>query len=145
MLNPNKAVENYVPKFHSIKMDDTVYWDKEFVKSLGEGSKIISTYIYDANHVVHCCEITPSYELYYAGTDFFPTKELSDEENQETFEKIMEGESDAEPAIYMHCSFVEKYYDSKPVSAGYSYKGQGELTPEEQMKEILEYYQSNPW
>jgi len=140
-----EVVEKYIPDFKYIKQDDTRYWDKEFVASLGEGAKIVSTYIYDANIEVHLCEITASYELHYAGTDYIPGKELTDEEHQNAFEYILLGESDTEPVTYMWCSDVEKHCDPQPVTGGVTYKGQDELTPEEMMEEILEYYQGNPW
>jgi hypothetical protein len=145
MSKLNEVPENYIPNFMYIKMDDTCYWDSKFVQSLGENAKIISTYIYDSNSETHCCEFTPSYELYYAGTEFIPGRELSDEENQDAFEYILKGESETEHVMYMHCSFVEKNYIPKPVSSGFSYKGQEELTPQERMEEILEYFQGNPW
>lgn len=51
-------------KLKLIKFDNTKYWTESIKDELKDG-KIYDVYIYNPEIHVHCCELTPSYELYF--------------------------------------------------------------------------------
>ena len=45
-------------------LDETEYWDRKIRRAAG---RIAGVYLYDKHLHVHCCELTPSYELSLIG------------------------------------------------------------------------------
>jgi len=126
----NKSVK---PSFRFVKIDETEHWNPEFVNSMGEGTKIIATYAYDETDRTFCCELSPSHWMEYLGTDFFPGRELTDEENEEAYGKILEGESSDDASHYRQCWDVKKL-DTHPVTCD-----------AETLEDVRECFQANPW
>lgn len=50
------------PHIKLVVLNETAYWNADVVEACG--GAIFQAYLYDANRVVHCCELTPSYELH---------------------------------------------------------------------------------
>lgn len=101
---PNEKLN---PELYFISLDETENWnfqpeDKTKIK------KVESIYVFDKNCVVHCCEITPSYELNFIQTRALFTDEAyaNDDEGQEFRDHIDElimSESNSAETLYMHC------------------------------------------
>lgn len=125
------------PVFKYVRIDETKYWNEKFVAGLGEGAKLIATYIYDETERTFCCELTPSHWLEYCGTQAEPGRELSEEELEETYNYIMEGDFSDETGHYRHCSSMQSL-DPKPVPPPRN----GEW---ESLEEVVEHYHGNPW
>ena len=53
------------PELRVVKVLDMVGWDEGFLKEMGI-TKIETVFLYDANEVTYCCEVTPSYWMRYA-------------------------------------------------------------------------------
>ena len=66
------------PDIRVLKIDETDCWCEEMVKKTG---RIFGIYVFDATVHVHCCEFTPSYELYFIEST--TEKMLSDEDYDE--------------------------------------------------------------
>lgn len=115
-------------RFKYIKVDETKYWKPEFVATWGEGGKIIVTYIYDSETHTHCCELTPSYEMRYAGFDL-DLPNLSDEDREKIDEEVI-GNMRYDSDHYRHCHRVS----GKDCSIDF-----------ESIEEALEHFQGNPW
>jgi hypothetical protein len=119
--------------FRYVKIDETENWNKDFIKDLGPGAKIVATYIFDATERTHLCEATPSYFLRYAGTEIQPGRELSDSENEHYDEVVREAEFKCnDNDHYRHCRDVK---DSHPVPT----------KDAETLDEVLEDFFANPW
>lgn len=94
------------PKFRLVVFDESRYWSEEILKDAG---KIYRVYLYDANRPVHCCEITPSYELFPLYST--PLNYLEDDEARDFLEdEIREAEEDA--VEYHHCSYIDSMDES---------------------------------
>lgn len=133
--------ENPVIKkdYHWIKIDQTHYWNKEFLEMIGPDTRIISTFVFDHNSVTHCCELTPSYELHLAGTEYKTSRELSDTEREEIDDKIMMAEMDGSDVEYHHCSSIDGKKLSKPF---YQFVNcDDDIT----IDDVIEYYKGNPF
>jgi len=106
---------------------------------IGLDARIVSTFVFDHNSATHCCELTPSYELHLAGTEYKTSRELSDAEREELDDKIMTAEMDCEDVEYHHCSSIDDKKRSKPVR-------QFENCDDDvTIDDVIEYYKGNPW
>lgn len=83
-----------------LQLDETGYWVSEIANRAG---KIIGVYLYHDDIGVHCCELTPSYELNFVGS-FFTNCDLDEDEREKLSEEIMEGNAQGQELVtYMHC------------------------------------------
>ena len=87
-----------LPRFKLVVLDETSNWPKEIV---AKAEKIYRTYIFDANRAVHCCEITPSYELFPVCT----TPLIDDREG--TLEEMLCGGEDYD-VVYWHAHRLDR-------------------------------------
>ena len=115
-------------KFKYFKRDLTAFLDKETQKAVGRYWEV---YVYNAEEVTHCCEITPSY------TCFPVTFETENEINDELYDRLQEG-----MAIlpgYFHCFSIDPIAkDCPPPPDRWE-----DDTDEEYLEGCLEYYQAN--
>ena len=91
--------------WYAIALDHTEYWlipeeYKPYIKAMG------AYYVYDANRHVYCCEVTPSYELWFV--ENFPvfTDDVTDEIREDFFD-WMAGAWD-EDVAYMHVIDIDR-------------------------------------
>ena len=111
--------------------------DRPFIKAF------IQVYIYDPSVGVHCCELTPSYELLHLYDTLIlnePPKDMSDDEFRD-----LNGRLDAdycyepsEPFEYHHCRSIERLIQAKHP---YLYQSTSEF---DSMDEAEERYRCNP-
>jgi hypothetical protein len=113
-------------EFYYVRIDETKYWNREFVSRLGEGAKIIGVYAYDASEHTHCCEAMPSYWLEFLGSEIKGVRDLSEDEREEVDTYLYEGDEDS--SHYQHCSRV---------------KGAPVPCEAETLEDVREYWNSN--
>lgn len=98
-MNSNKS------DIHIAVIDQTQYWDEEFVKITG---RMFGVYVFDKNRHVHCCEITPSYELHFVEDIWENRCEVADRDECEADsidqEILM---TDNEPVSYYHTYVID--------------------------------------
>jgi len=88
------------PHFYIVLLDETQIWVEETVKKCGGGIK--GAYFFDANMQIHCCEITPSYELYFI--ESIPALQPEDDcEADELENELREANKDSYQVSYVHC------------------------------------------
>jgi hypothetical protein len=120
-------MKNNMTQFKYIQIDETEYWNEDFVKTWGEGAKIVATYIYDSECRTFCCELTPSYEMRYAGFELF-SQHLELEDFEKIEEQIRENDVDSSDH-YRHC---------------HSVKGRDVPCDAESIEDVIEYFHGNP-
>lgn len=84
-----------------VALNETRSWDKEFLAQLGI-TKVMSVYLFNTLSVTHCCEITPSYELW--PIESYPNVTLSDEQ----YDVFNEADRGCMEVAYMHCSAMDR-------------------------------------
>jgi hypothetical protein len=131
-----EVTKPHFPEYHVVRIDESQHWDKEFLTYIGEDAKIISTYVFNHASATHCCELTPSYELYLVSTTFTVSEELSDEARDEIQERINSSNIDAEEVQYFHCRAIEG--QSVPINQFV------ECEAETSIDEVREYILGNP-
>lgn len=86
-----------------LQLDETGYWVPSITEKAG---KVIGVYLYHDDVSVHCCELTPSYELHFVGS-YYTNGNLSEDEHEKLEEEIRDANADQEHVTYMHCSRVD--------------------------------------
>lgn len=122
-------------------LDETEYWSKDIQDKAG---KIFGVYFYNPGIVTHCCEITPSYELWYLSS--FARDLPEDEEERENFINMIENEgSERERALYCHCNVIDKLPEIKrgEIKQG-KYHWDSFDEEDTEIDEIEEEYRCNP-
>jgi len=141
MSAAEKQERKHEPNWHAIAVDETYGWDKEFLEKNGI-TKMRGVYLADFNEVTHCCEITPSYCLWFVESIPEDYGELDDDKRHEMYSDIMQADCHTEPTTYMHCRMVDRMDDEWKV------KLEPDLSYAESEQEIIdavrEHYQSCP-
>lgn len=97
------------PDYRLIKISDHKHW-REDVQSATKD--IWTVYAFDVNTHVHCCELTPSYELHFIAQDYQEIDDLTEEQREDLNEKILSGYE--EDVCYMHVRDVERMMSQQP-------------------------------
>lgn len=115
-------------KFKYFKRDQTAFLDKETQQAVG---KYWEVYVFNAEEVIHCCEITPSY------TCFPISFETQNEIDDQLYDVLQYGMS-SEPE-YFHCHIVDQTAkDCPPPPDRWD-----DDDDEEYLEDCLGYYRSN--
>lgn len=96
-----------MPEFKAVKINETTYWNEKFLTEFGI-TEMLGVYVFNPNEATHCCELTPSYELYFVHTQVDWSKELNEEKKEEMEDQILESDRQTEPVTYMHCSGINR-------------------------------------
>ena len=126
-----------------LKIDQTKNWSDEIQKKV---KRIFGVFIFDSKKTVHCCELTPSFECTFIGSqvDFIP--DTTDKEIDNIEDEILQGEfHEVETVSYFHCHTID---NAKRFKSGFLPKGNiGTLTItglvskdlEERLQEAIQY------
>ena len=60
-------------------------------------TRIFGVYVFDRRQHFHLCSFSASYELYFLGSQWDEAEGLSDEDHDELWERITEGDRQSEP------------------------------------------------
>ncbi len=131
-----------------VALDQTEYWNikpehKEHIKA------IRTVYFYNKNEVTHCCEITPSYCLYFLYHEVILTdKAVMDvsEQYQSIIYDTYENEPTDERVTYAHCRDIDAledkgvHYQSTNGCLNFSYD---DVSYDDQIESYIEHYRCN--
>ena len=140
-----------LPEMFVVKQEETDQYDEAWVKQY-HFKRIIAVYVFNRRRVVHVCEVTPSYERQFFGSQCEP--DLSeDDPNFEELREVAEeelGSADAgtEQFSYQHCSDVDRILEMEikegflppegKAGGGYRITGLVSVTEEDAIEEIRE-------
>lgn len=129
------------PDICVLKIDETEYWHDDTL--LEKTGRIFGVYVFDKTLHVHCCELTPSYELHRVESQ--TEKSLEDKDYDDFVYHDRGGD-----VIYIHCYTIDGFKniekDKLPKEkAGIVCCGHSEIaeTSDEAIEEMIEYIQSN--
>ena len=97
---------------------------------------VAEIYLFDRNQAVHCCEITPSYEMISVGFEWETS--LDRETVRDEVDEDMQSWSG--DVTYMHCSLVDSICKDAPKRCHFYGPDHAESTEED----MIEAYGSNP-
>ena len=99
--------------YRVIAMNDTESWT--LPEKFQGKVKIYSRYLYNPNEHTYCCELTPSRELRFLGSEWVYNEgiEFSDDEVEQLYEILLEGDTQTDDIIYMWSMNADKlpYYE----------------------------------
>jgi hypothetical protein len=141
-----------LPEMFVVKQDETDLYDKAWVRQY-RFRRIIGVYVFNRRRVVHCCEITPSYERQFFGSQC----ELDLIEDDLNFAELLEvaeeelrsADAGTEQFSYQHCSDVDRLLATEikegflppegKAGGGYQITGLVSVTDEDAVEEVREY------
>jgi hypothetical protein len=138
-----------LPDLHVVKIDERDYWlDAEV---LGRTKRIYGVYVFDRRQHFHLCSFSASHELHFLGSQWEPVEGLSDEDHEDLWERIMQGDCQSEPVRYWDKSDIDRMLTShcragflpQESSGGFALTGIVSVTTEDSIEEARESYQSS--
>lgn len=97
-----------------IAIDETAFWEMEFISRFPKETKLLGIYCYDDSVTAYCCAMTGSRALHFLGT--IPTKVSEDDSIQANqLEMISECDNLHEPISYILAHEIDsnKFVDSE--------------------------------
>lgn len=152
-----------LPEMFVVKMDETEYWDEEFRNKCGV-KRIFGVYAFNRRKVCYLCEITPSYELVFLGSqwegNWNPEGVLDEEFDEDEYQRradeadaeIRKGDASTEEFSYQHCSDVDRmlqtkikrvFFPPEGKSGGYPMTDIASVTEEDALEEIREVWNTS--
>jgi hypothetical protein len=96
-----------------VELDESPHWPAGALASCG--GTIKSVYVFDETRAVHCCELTPSRELWFS--HFEPASMPESETAREAvFDMLLAAAQEAEAVSYMHVRRVDALKTREPQS-----------------------------
>lgn len=99
-----------IPHFKVVAIDETRDWRDDMVAKCG---RLYGLYLFDVNRHVHCCELTPSYEMHFIET--VAANFIDDETDALIREANAQCQQDVE---YQHCRVIDRMHASSFVDLG---------------------------
>lgn len=112
------------PDWCLIKFDERRHW-RDDIQSATKA--IWSVYTFDRSSYTYCCELTPSYALFFVANEVDFADELEDDEEAREAVMTLVGYGESERVAYMHVSDVEQHIEAKPELFRAMTFSQGEL------------------
>jgi hypothetical protein len=146
-LNDGERVE-LLPDMCVVKLDERDYWIDDMI--LANTSRIYGVYCFDRRLHVHCCSLEASYELTFLGTEWEPSRELTDEEDEATADAIRRGDADDQSIRYFAVRDMERVLENVCEKGWLPKKGNGgypidvsAVTTDDAIEEIREVYNTS--
>jgi antirestriction protein ArdC len=150
-LDKMKGDSRLLPEMFCLKEDETAYWDEQFRRE-HKIKRIFGVYVFNRRKALHVCEVTPSYERQFVGSQW-EGKDGYDAEDENAAEKIddaiREGDIGTEEWSYMHCSDVDRTLETEikegflppegKAGGGYPITGLMSVTEDDAIEEIREW------
>jgi hypothetical protein len=97
-IDPELGRVELMPDLCVIKIDEREWWLDPLV--LEQTKQIFGVYVFDRRQHFHLCSFSASYELHFLGSQWEVVEGLSDEDHEELWERITEGDRQSEPITY---------------------------------------------
>lgn len=137
--------------FKIVRMDETRHVDEAFAaENKVEG--LFTYWIFDDARVVHCCELTPSRELWWVSSEAHVSEDIGERARDRVFEALEVAPDD--PVAYYWASNIDRFArsglvrdavdvsDVEPSDADVERYGE-EALYRAQIDALIEYYQGN--
>jgi hypothetical protein len=146
-LTDGERVE-LLPDMCIVKLDERDYWVDDMI--LANTSRIYGVYCFDRRRHVHCCSFEATYELTFLGTQWEPSRELTDEENEATEEAIRRGDDDDQSVRYFGVGEITRILENVCQEGWLPKEGSGgyktdvvSVTTDDAIGEIQEAYHTS--
>lgn len=122
-------------------LEETENWAEEITQRAG---RIFGVYLYNPDTRTHCCELTPSHEMYFLQSvpERLPENEV---QREKLLDDIDEGNIETPHVDYVHCSTIKALPRIKrgQITQGTYHYDRYQMR-EFDIDEVIEHYQGNP-
>lgn len=147
-IDPEQGRVELLPDLHVVKIDEREHWIDPEVLQRTKG--IFGVYVFDRRQHFHICSFTASYELHFLGFQWEEVEELSDEDHDDLWERITDGDLQSEPVSYWDRNDIDRMLTTTcregflPTgsSGGFALTGIVSVTTEDAIEEARESYQA---
>jgi hypothetical protein len=108
----NRTNPEVTPRFRLTAVEETEYWDAEYLKRIGTG-RVWTVYLYEETKHAYLCEMTPSFEAYPAY--FLTENHIESDTDQMDF--YHEWQKSEDGVKYYHCHDVKALADAGNILA----------------------------
>lgn len=148
-IDPEHGRVELLPDLHVVKIDEREYWIDPVV--LGRTERIYGVYVFDRRQHFHLCSFSASHELHFLGSQWEPVDGLSDEDHDELWERIVQGDWQSEPVTYWDRADIDRVLTNQcregflpdEGNGGFALTGIASVTTEDAIEEAQESYQSS--
>ena len=148
-IDPEQGRVELLPELFVVKIDERDYWLDPVV--LARTKRIFGVYVFDRRQQFHICSFSTSHELYFLGSQWEEVEGLSDEEHDDLWERIMQGDTQSDPVTYRDKSDIDRMLTSScregflpsDDSGGFALTGIVSVTTEDALEEARESYQAS--
>jgi len=138
-----------LPDLFVVKIDETKYWLDPVV--LQRTKRIFGVYVFDRRQHFHICSISASHELYFLGSQWDENEGLSDEEHDDLWERIMQGDCQSDAVTYWDKSDIDRMLENQcregflpnESCGGFALTGVVSVTTGDAIEEAKESYQAS--
>jgi hypothetical protein len=137
-----------LPDLCVVKIDERGYWRDPVV--LSRTTRLFGVYVFDRRRHVHICSFTPCYELHFLGSQWDCLPEISDEDREDLWDRIQEGDRQSEPVTYWDKTDIDRFLETgcqvgflPPVGSnhgGFRLDGITAVTTADALEEVREAY-----
>jgi len=147
-IDPDQGRVKLLPDLFVVKSDEREWWLDPAV--LARTKRIFGVYVLDRRQHFHICSISASHELYFLGSQWEEVEGLSDEDHDDLWERITEGDGQSESVTFWDRWDVDQMLATEcregflPTegSGGFALKGIVSVTTEDAIEEARESYQT---
>lgn len=148
-LDPELGRVELLPDLHVVKIDETEYWIAPEVLKLTQ--RLFGVYVFDRRQQIHICSFTASYELHFLGSQLEVVEGLSDEDHDDLWERITNGDLQSEPVSYWDRNDIDRMLTTTcregflptGCSGGFALTGIVSVTSGDAIEEARESYQAS--
>ena len=148
-IDPDQGRVELLPELFVVKIDEREWWLDPVV--LERTKRIFGVYVLDRRQHFHICSFSASHELYFLGSQWEEVERLSDEENEDLWERITVGDGQSESVTYWDKADIDRMLASvcregflpTGCSGGFALKGIVSVTTGDSIEEARESYQAS--
>lgn len=148
-IDPEIGRVELLPDLHVVKIDETEYWLDPVI--LERTKRIFGVYVFDRRQHFHICSFSASHELYFLGSQWEEVEGLSDEDHDDLWQWINNGDGQSEPVTYWDKADIDRILASDcrdgclPTEGcgGFALKGIRSVTTVDAIEEARESHQAS--
>ena len=147
-IDPEQGRVELLPELFVVKIDEREYWLDPVV--LKRTKRIFGVYVFDRRQQFHICSFSASHELNFLGSQWEEIEGLSDEDHDDLWERIMQGDGQSEPVTYwdkwdidrMLATTCREGFLPREATGGFALTGVVSVTTADAIEEARESYQA---
>ena len=148
-IEPEQGRVELLPDLFVVKIDEREHWiDQEVLKRT---TRIFGVYVFDRRQHYHICSFSAPHELFFLGSQWEEVEGLSEEDHDDLWERIYEGDLQSEPVSYWDRNDIDRMLTTTcregflPTedSGGFALTGVVAVTSDDAIEEARESYQAS--